>query len=78
MFIKHFKTLTHVPLAKRLQNTGSKSGLICRYFDEGTCKFTSHHTTWQFHRHVWEHCDSLHTSKTYNQKKMPKNRQLLE
>ena len=59
---------------KKVKSTGAKNGLICRYFQEGTCKFTSHHrTAGQYYRHVCEHCDGLHLNKNCTQKSISKN-----
>ena len=41
---------------KKVKNIGSKTGVICRYIQQGTCKFPSHHrTAGQLYRHVCEH-----------------------
>ena len=38
------KSATH-SVAKKVKSTGARNGLICKYFQEGTCKFTSHYRT---------------------------------
>ena len=54
---------------KKLKNTQSKSGLNCKYFQEGTCRYPSHHrSAGQFYRHVCETCDGLHMTKNCSQK----------
>ena len=54
---------------KKVKNLGSKTGFICHFFQEGTCKFSAHHrTAGQLYRHVCEHCDSPHISHTCTQK----------
>ena len=59
---------------KKFKNTGSKTGVICRFFQEGTCKFSSHHRiAGQLYRHVCEYCDGPHISRTCTQKSGPKN-----
>ena len=53
-------------VTKKIKNGASKSGIICKFFQEGTCRFVSHHrTAGQFYRHV---CDSPHISHTCTQK----------
>ena len=48
------------PVNRKVKNTGTKNGIICRYFQEGTCKFTSHHrTAGQYYRHACDNCDCL-------------------
>ena len=62
------------PTTKKFKNTGARNGLICRFFQEGTCKFTSHHrTAGQYYRHVCEQCDGLHVTKSCTQRNLPKN-----
>ena len=54
---------------KKVKNLGSKNGVICRFFQEGTCKFSTHHrTAGQLYMHVCEHCDGSHVSRTCTQK----------
>ena len=56
-------------VVKKVKNTGARNGLSCKYFQDGTCKFTSHHrTACQYYSHVCEHCDGLHASKTCTHK----------
>ena len=58
---------------KKVKGTGAKTGLTCRYFQQGTCKFTSlHRTAGQYYRHVCEHCDGLHVIKNCTQKSISK------
>ena len=59
---------------KKVKGLGSKTGVICRFFQEGTCKFSSHHrTASQLYRHVCEYCDGPHISRTCTQKPGSKN-----
>ena len=61
-------------LVKKNKNPQSKNGVICRYFQGGTCKYPTHHrTAGQFYRHACETCDGLHTTKNCNQKSGSKN-----
>ena len=40
-------------LLKKQKNNNSKNGVICRYFQEGSCKFATHHrTAGQYFRNV--------------------------
>ena len=56
-------------LTKKIKNNTSKNGIICKFFQEGTCRFVSHHrTVGQFYRHVCEYCDGRHISRTCTQK----------
>ena len=59
---------------KKNKTSYSKNGVICRYFQEGTCKYPTHHkTAGQFYRHACENCDGTHTTKNCNQKNVTKN-----
>ena len=59
---------------KKSKNIQSKSGLNCKYFQEGTCRYPSHHrSAGQFYRHVCETCDGLHMTKNCSQKSNSKN-----
>ena len=59
---------------KKTKNVVSKNGVICKLFQEGTCRFVSHHrTAGQFYRHVCEHCDGPHVSRTCTQMSSSKN-----
>ena len=71
--ISGLKNSTSRSVVKKVKSTGARNGMICKYFQEGTCKFTSHYrTAGQYYRHVCEHCDG-HTSKTCTQKSISKN-----
>ena len=49
---------------KKQKSSNIKSGLICRYFQEGTCKFNTHHkTAGQYIRHICEQCDGPHVTR---------------
>ena len=62
------------PFGKKSKPMGNKNGLICKYFQEGTCKFqSSHRSAGQFYRHVWEVCEGSHASKSCTQKQNAKN-----
>ena len=62
------------PVPKKVKNNGAKNGVICRYFQEGSCKFTSHHrSAGQYYRHACENCDGFHTTKNCPQKSNSKN-----
>ena len=59
---------------KKSKAMANKKGLICKYFQEGTCKFQgSHRSAGQFYRHVCEVCEGAHASKSCTQKQGPKN-----
>ena len=59
---------------KKSKSVGTKNGLICKYFQEGTCKFqSSHRSAGQFYRHVCEVCEGAHASKSCSQKQNTKN-----
>ena len=59
---------------KKVKTSGSKNGVNCKFFQEGTCKFSTHHrSAGTFYRHVCEHCDGLHTSRSCTQKPSSKN-----
>ena len=61
-------------IAKKGKTPYTKNGVICRYFQEGTCKYPTHHkTAGQFYRHACENCDGTHTTKNCNQKNVAKN-----
>ena len=61
-------------LLKKSKNGGSKNGLNCKYFQEGTCRFTSHHrSAGQYYRHVCENCEGLHVTRLCTQKSGSKN-----
>ena len=56
-------------ISKKIKNVGSKSGIICKFFQEGTCRFVSHHrNAEQLYRHVCEHWDGPHISRNLSQK----------
>ena len=60
--------------AKKQKTSYSKNGVTCRYFQEGTCKYPTHHNTaGQFFRHVCGNCDGTHTTKSCTQKNVAKN-----
>ena len=47
----------------------TKNIMICKYFQEGTCRFPTHHkTAGQFYRHVCENCNGTHTTKKLHTK----------
>ena len=59
---------------KKQKSNNAKTGLICRYFQEGTCKFSTHHrTAGQYFKHVCEQCDGLHITRLCTQKQNAKN-----
>ena len=61
-------------VSKKPKMVYSKGSMICRYFQEGTCRFPTHHkTAGQFYRHVCENCNGTHTTKNCTQKIPPKN-----
>ena len=67
--------LPHVLLSKNKKNTGNKTGVNCRFFQEGNCKYPFHHkTAGTFFRHVCENCDGTHISKNCTKKIMQKSR----
>ena len=54
---------------KKQKTSNLKNGVICRYFQEGSCKFTTHHrTAGQYFRHVCESCDGPHVTWLCTQK----------
>ena len=56
-------TNSRVSLLKKQKNSNSKNGVNCRYFQEGSCKFGTHHrTAGQYFRHVCESCDGPHVT----------------
>ena len=60
--------------APRSKVLSTKNGLICRFFQEGTCKFpNSHRSAGQYYRHVCEICEGPHTTKMCSQKQNSKN-----
>ena len=59
---------------KKSKNSYSRGAIICKYFQEGTCRFPTHHkTAGQFYRHVCENCNGTHTTKSCTQKMATKN-----
>ena len=61
-------------VSKKPKMVYNKGSMICRYFQEGTCRFPTHHkTAGQFYRHVCENCNGTHTTKNCTQKIPPKN-----
>ena len=72
---RHITTQGSVTRAfKKSKTSSSKNGLICKYFQEGTCKFqSSHRSAGQYYRHVCEFCEGPHVSKLCNQKQNTKN-----
>ena len=59
---------------RKVKNPGSKNGANCKFFQEGTCRFPSHHkSAGVLYRHVCEHCDGPHVSRSCTQKLTPKN-----
>ena len=59
---------------KKNKTSYSKIGVICRYFQEGTCKNPTHHkTAGQFYRHVCQNCNGTHAAKNCHQKNARKN-----
>ena len=67
------QTSASCSVVKNNKNPHSKNGVICRYFQEGTCKHPTHHrTAGQFYRHVCENCDGTHATKNCNQKNVTK------
>ena len=59
---------------KKGKTSYTKNGVICRYFQEGICKYPTHHkTAGQFYRHACENSDGAHTAKNCNQKSVAKN-----
>ena len=59
---------------KKQKTSSSKNGINCRFFQEGSCKFATHHrTAGQYFRHVCESCDGLHVTKLCAQKPNSKN-----
>ena len=60
--------------AKKLKTSTPKNGIICRYFQEGSCKFATHHrTAGQYFRHACESCDGSHATRLCTQKLNSKN-----
>ena len=58
-----------VSLLKKQKNNNSKNGVICRYFQERSCKFATHHrTAIQYFRYVCESCDGPHATRLCTQK----------
>ena len=44
-------TVSKGPVNKKIKNSASKNGIICKFFQESTCRFMSHHrTAEQFYR----------------------------
>ena len=61
-------------VSKKPNTTYNKGSMICKYFQEGTCRFPTHHkTAGQFYRHVCENCNGTHTIKICTQKMPAKN-----
>ena len=62
------------PFNKKPKVVSNKNGLICKFFQEGTCKFpNSHRSAGQYYRHVCEFCEGPHVSKSCSQKQNSKN-----
>ena len=56
-------------VSKKTKSTYNEGTMICKYFQEGTCRFPTHHkTAGQFYRHVCENCNGTHTTKKWQQK----------
>ena len=56
-------------ITKTIKSSTSKNSIICKFFQEGTCRFLPlHRTAGQFYRHVCEYCDGPHISRTCTQK----------
>ena len=72
--VSHSNSANNRTFGKKSKNAGTKNGMNCRFFQEGNCKFPSHHrTAGVFYRHVCENCDGIHTTKNCNQKQGTKN-----
>ena len=58
---------------KKNKTSYRKNGVICRYFQEGTLQYPTHHkTAGQFYKHACENCDGTHTTKSCNRKNVAK------
>ena len=72
--ISHNQASATRSFGKKLKNSGNKTGVNCRFFQEGNCKYPSHHkTAGTFFRHVCENCDGVHITKNCTQKNHTKN-----
>ena len=72
--VSHSSSANNRTFGKKSKNAITKNGMNCRFFQEGNCKFPSHHrTAGVFYRHVCESCDGTHITKNCNQKQGTKN-----
>ena len=72
--ISHNQASATRSFGKKSKNSGNKTGVNCRFFQEGNCKYPSHHkTAGTFFRHVCENCDGVHITKNCTQKNHTKN-----
>ena len=57
-------SVAHPSSVKKPKNGGFQNGLNCKYFQEGTCRFPSHHrSAGQYYKHVCENCEGLHVTR---------------
>ena len=69
-----YSNISKTPYGKKVKNSGSKNGINCKFFQEGTCRFPTHHrSAGVLYRHACESCDGPHVTRSCTQKSVSKN-----
>ena len=69
-----YSNTSKTPYGKKVKNSGSKNGTNCKFFQEGTCRFPTHHrSAGVLYRHACESCDGPHVTRSCTQKSVSKN-----